>query len=615
MHAFYKVRTFRLYLCTPLSKRSKTETAQTIGQLLASGTGSQSPPGTPTTLVRHPLPSSIPPRQSTAPVPQARPILAPQPSFSTPQIPFQARVPVNQPLPAPSFPPPVPLPGPQSFTVPKPLVPPAHSFKSPAALPLAQPAIPEGPRNSQQLPVEATPPPGRATQSGSPLPAVAPLPVQSLPLVPGGFAAPLPVPQAQEAVINSRGSRDLGRPTQGLTESRVVSGGETHGVRKEVLDTEARRPSDSLDLKPELVDNKQQQQLSGGEQHLRGLTGDIEDSASPLEASQPTNPSEGAPHSPAGQKEEQSEPSITTESFSPITRPPNSEALRPKSSHGTRSTLTPHSPEQAPDQHPSASLQPVSQQLSSNPSPQPLSRTVSISRPSPRSHPSAFEPLSSFRGVSDSTSQPSLARQASLLMQYQAPSGGMPPPPPSLTFTCGSCNNAQMLPPLPPGVHHMKCGTCGSVNEVQIRGGEAPPPSPPPQAFVSPPSMQPQYGQQEVSSPGSQGGGYGTPPSPPAQTMKCGACGSVMMLPPMEAGVHQFQCGACRAINSCQIHAPAPVQVRSCFRFLLSCEAVRTCDACAAPRTRFLGAFQSDEPVFSWEKSKAVPKENREHLW
>jgi LSD1 subclass zinc finger protein len=468
---------------------------------------------------------------------------------------------VNQPLPAPSFPPPVPLPGPRSFAVPTPLISPAHSFKSPAALPLAQPAIPEGPRDSQTLPVEATLPTGRATHCGSALPAVAPLPVQSVPRGPGGFAAPLPIPQAQGAVINSR---DLGKPGQGLTESRVVSGGETHGVGKGVLDLEARRPSDSLDSRPELVDIGQQQQLSGGEQHLRGLTGDIEDSASPVEASQPTSPLEGVPHSPAGQKEDQPEPS--TESSSLVTRSPNSEALRPKSSHGARSTLTPHSPEQAPEQHPSASLQPASQQLPSNPSPQPLSRSLSISQPPPHSHPSALEPLSSFRGGPDSTSQPSLARQASLPMQYQAPSGGMPPPQPSLTFTCGSCNNAQMLPPLPPGVHHMKCGTCGSVNEVQIRGGEAPPPSPPPQAFVSPPSMQLQYGQQQVSSLGSQGGGYGTPPSPPAQTMKCGACGSVMMLPPMEAGVHQFQCGACRAINSCQTQAPVPV--RPCFRFL-----------------------------------------------
>ncbi|GAQ81444.1 hypothetical protein KFL_000800220 [Klebsormidium nitens] len=497
----------------------------------------QSPPRTPLPLLG---PGPFPPRQFAAP---PQPAIPQTPGFvPPPQAPFPAAVRVHQPLQTQAVNPQIPPSGVPSFLAQDGLSP-KRTFTPPGALPLAQPALRGESEESQSAPNDVN---NLAKRQSLPLETrQATGSEESVPAFFGEGAPALPGSSVQQ-------TRRIGATQESSPQERSPQ--DPQGIEDQVEERErfdtANSNTEESEGTPFLGPSGEPQEYpqSAAQRHPFSVYKDPQANVINGEES-----STGAAHRSLSREHGQ----IGSPRPPPIQVPPpgsinlalDSLGSRPKSAHGSRSPQAAVPPEEPLLEAPNPATQ-----IPAAPPPDPatqLLRTVSISRPSPRTPPPpALQPPPQSQGV---PSQPSLSRQPSRAMAY--PGGA------ALTFTCASCNNAQMLPgALPPGVHNMRCGTCGSINEVQIA---APPAAMPPPAPAVPPP-QPYggqqgggYGQQPVLSPGSQGGGYGTPPSPPAQNMQCGACRTLMSLPPLEPGVHQLQCGACRAVNSVPIQAPA----------------------------------------------------------
>ena len=392
-----------------------------------------------------------------------------------------------------------------------PLPTPQPSFKPPAALPLAQPA------ESEEV--------GTLSVGASSLVIPAPQAPISVPessLLSGAVTSREPVFRRERNAAGATQSDSVLRPFP----TSLALAAPSEDARQHETPLSETRKGAGLSSQDQPVE--QEGRLGGTDNTLQIQVLESEQGSEPLRESVPKYSSKASSPSQVEKKAE------TILQLSPPAKPlSESDSPRPKSSHGSRS---PGSSLLLEEPSLVATRPSISQDIN-QPVPPAFSRSASVSQPT--------HPPPALRAAEHLSNQPSFARQASMQAQYLQPPGGVPSPQLSLTFTCSRCNNAQMTPPLPAGVHHMKCGTCAHINEVQIGGPVLTPPS---QQVVHPPSPQPL-----VSSPGS----YAAPPSPPSsQTMKCGACGSLMMLPPMEPGVHQFQCGVCRAINSCQIQAP-----------------------------------------------------------
>lgn len=466
------------------------------------GAESESTPLPPVTLLG---PGPVPPRQSSALPPQAIPQ---QPgSVPPPEAPFPTAVRVHQPLQTQALSPQILPSGVLPFIAQDGLAP-KRTFTPPGALPLAQPASRREVEVTQPDAVETETPRAIATntRSSSEGEAVV-VSTPSNSLHEGLFK--------EDASAEQRGDPATAKLGTGLLKEQPLAG------RLDELEEDVRSGVPGPNL-------------SGAQEPPADTIGNkASPSAAPQTSLQRQQGQIGSPILP----------SVQLESPSSDTSALDFSGNRPKSSHGLRNPQSAVLPEEPPLK--AQELNPQILAVDSTPPAVETLRTISISRPPPLAQEAPAQPA-----------QPFLSRQPSRTMAY---SGGA-----ALTFTCASCNYAQMLPALPPGVHNMRCGTCGSINEVQIAAPPAAVPTPMP--AVPPPQMYAGqqggvYGQQPVSSPGSQGGSYAAPPSPPAQNMRCGACGTLMILPPLEPGVHQLRCGGCQAVNSVHIQ-PQAVQVR-----------------------------------------------------